>query len=487
MDYIDKADQIDLASLREVDDNIEELKNIDNNIEESNVWAKRIGYGIPVAYATKEAARLTLQPAVQRAGAKVSIIIDDYYNPKLGKWEKVKMTANHFYNNEADEISSMVKKYGDELGISKDTNVKDVLIKKAKEYRMDISHIKKGGNPKNNMGQFRAALDEDIAVRRLSLAPEETPSLRGKYGKAVKNLRSENQWKGLNDILYDGKVTPERVQNLRKNGLSNFEKTKMGNLFSVNNTNALKNHGNALGVWGHQLNHIDVPITAARISNSTDMHNMRRAVTKDHIQQMAEHVMYKVDDLTDSKQIKAAATERFKGLQRLPKKKYGSLHSQVGMIDDEVARFMKVFKYNPSSGIATLNFSPIRKPVPLIGGFNANINYERYVGKDIIPIMQRKFPDAKIIGSPLYPRKIKKSYLYTDVLDIGKGARWVQKSPHITYMTNTEVLPYKSYRKSLKAAIKAREWDRVAASAVKIIKKTGRLAGRIALGRFVRI
>ena len=36
MDYIDEADQIDLASLREVDDNIEELKNIDNNIEESN-------------------------------------------------------------------------------------------------------------------------------------------------------------------------------------------------------------------------------------------------------------------------------------------------------------------------------------------------------------------------------------------------------------------------------------------------------------------
>ena len=173
MDWIDESDQIDLASLREIDD----------NIEESNIWAKRIGYGIPAAYATKEAARLALQPAVQRAGAKVSIIIDDYYNPKLGKWEKVKMTANHFYNNEADEISSMVKKYGNELGISKGTNVKDALIKKAKEYRMDISHIKKGGQPKNNMGQFRAALDEDIAIRRLSLAPEETPSLRGKYEK----------------------------------------------------------------------------------------------------------------------------------------------------------------------------------------------------------------------------------------------------------------------------------------------------------------
>ena len=54
---------------------------------------------------------------------------------------------------------------------------------------------------------------------------------------------------------------------------------------------------------------------------------------------------------------------------------------------------------------------------------------------------------------------------------------------------NKEETPTKKtkYRKSLKAAIKAREWDRVASSAVKIIKKTGRLAGRIALGRFVRI
>ena len=79
--------------------------------------------------------------------------------------------------------------------------------------------------------------------------------------------------------------------------------------------------------------------------------------------------------------------------------------------------------------------------------------------------------DAKI-----RPVKIKKSYLYTDALDLAKGARWVQKNPHITYYTKEEIVPYKSYKKSLLSAIKAKEWDKAYASATRLAKRYG---GRI--------
>jgi len=474
----DKKDQIDFPPI------MEDYKREQEEAQRANIintQLRNIGIGTASAYAGKEAIRAAAQPLLQRVGSKASIEIDKYYDPRLSKWQKISMSADHFINNESDEIAKMVNDYGTELGINKNTNIKQKLISIAKkDFDMDISHIIKGGNPVNNMGQFRAAMEEDMAIRRLNLAPGENPSLRGKLGKAQRVLRAENAWKNLNDILYDGKITEARQRLFDAGGLHRIEKTNMGNLFSFNQKDALRNHGNAIGVWGSDIAHPEAKITATKIKNSSDIFSIQRAVRNDHMQQMAEHVMFKTKDLSDSNEIKKIATERFKHLQELPSKDGKSLHKQVSIIDEEVAKFMKAFKYNPATGIGTLQFSPMRKPLPLIGGFNANINYQRYTGKDIMPSLEKKYPGTwvKKAGEDLKirPVKIRKSYLYTDALDLAKGARWVQKNPHITYYTNTEIVPYKSYKKSLLSAIKAKEWDKAYASATRLAKRYG---GRI--------
>lgn len=470
----DKKDQIDFPPIMEA---YEEEKRA--NI--INTQLRNIGIGTASAYAGKEAIRAAAQPVLQRVGSKASIEVDKYYDPRLSKWQKITMTADHFINNESDEIAKMVNDYGTELGINKNTNIKQKLVSVAKkDFDMNISHIIKGGNPVNNMGQFRAAMEEDMAIRRLNLAPGETPSLRGKLGKAQRVLRAENAWKNLNDILYDGKITEARQRLFDAGGLHRIEKTNMGNLFSFNQKDALRNHGNAIGAWGSDIASPEAKITATKIKNSNDIRAIQKAVGKDHMQQMAEHVMFNTKDLSDPNEIKKIATERFKHLQELPSKNYASLHKQVGVVDEEVARFMKAFKYNPATGIGTLQFSPMRKPLPLIGGFNANINYQRYIGRDIMPSLEKKYPGTfmKNVGqdAKIRPVKIRKSYLYTDALDLAKGARWVQKNPHITYYTKEEIVPYKSYRKSLLSAIKAKEWDKAYASATRLAKRYG---GRI--------
>lgn len=470
----DKKDQIDFPPIMEA---YEEEKRA--NI--INTQLRNIGIGTASAYAGKEAIRAAAQPLLQRVGSKASIEVDKYYDPRLSKWQKITMTADHFINNESDEIAKMVNDYGTELGINKNTNIKQKLVSVAKkDFDMNISHIIKGGNPVNNMGQFRAAMEEDMAIRRLNLAPGETPSLRGKLGKAQRVLRAENAWKNLNDILYDGKITEARQRLFDAGGLHRIEKTNMGNLFSFNQKDALRNHGNAIGVWGSDIASPEAKITATKIKNPNDIYSIQRAVRNDHMQQMAEHVMFKTKDLSNSNEIQKIATERFKHLQELPSKHGQSLHKQVSVIDEEVARFMKAFKYNPATGIGTLQFSPMRKPLPLIGGFNANINYQRYIGRDIMPSLEKKYPGTfmKNVGqdAKIRPVKIKKSYLYTDALDLAKGARWVQKNPHITYYTKEEIVPYKSYKKSLLSAIKAKEWDKAYASATRLAKRYG---GRI--------
>lgn len=474
----DEKDQIDFPSIMEDYQREQEEAQRANIV---NTQLRNIGIGTASAYAGKEAIRAAAQPLLQRVGSKASIEIDKYYDPRLSKWQKITMSADHFINNESDEIAKMVNDYGTELGINKNTNIKQKLVSVAKkDFDMDISHIIKGGNPVNNMGQFRAAMDEDMAIRRLNLSPGETPSLRGKLGKAQRVLRAENAWKNLNDILYDGKITEARQRLFDAGGLHRIEKTNMGKLFSFDNKNPFLNHGNAIGAWGSDIASPEAKITATKIKNSSDIRAIQRAVGKDHMQQMAEHVMYRAKNLNDSNEIQKLATERFKHLQELPSKNYASLHKQVGVIDEEVARFMKAFKYNPATGIGTLQFSPMRKPLPLIGGFNANINYQRYTGKDIIPSMKKKYPGTFMKGvgqnAKIKPVKLRKSYLYTDALDLAKGARWVQKNPHITYYTNTEILPYKSYKKSLLSAIKAKEWDKAYASAIRLAKRYG---GRI--------
>ena len=491
--YVEQNKQFPMAGIKEEYD--KELEAIQNTPvlpeeEQANILNRQtltnIGKYGAGAYGTallgREGLRYALQPKLQDVGAKASIIIDNYYNPKLGTWEKVKMSADHFINNEADEINKMVKDYGEELGITKKTNIKNKLISIARrDFDMDIKHIKKGGSPVNNMGQFRAAMEEDMAVRRLGLRPDANPSLRGAYGRAKRNLRAENAWKNLNDILYDGKITEKRQRLFHDGGLHTIEKTSMGNLFSSNQKDALKNHGNAIGAWGKDIAHPDAMITATKIKDSSDIHAITRAVSKDHMQQMAEHVMLTADDLNNPDDIRRAAKRRFMSLQATPARNYASLHAQVGTIDDEVERFMRAFKYNKSTGTATLQFSPLRKPLPLIGGFNANINYQRYKGQSLQSLMKRRGL-GELRGIEIRPWKVRKNYLYTDALDLQKGARWIQKNPHMTYYNGTKTLdPYVSTRKATLDAIKGRKWEKVFKNLLGLTKKTISFVGRKAI------
>tara|TARA_Y100000361_G_scaffold153982_1_gene177572 strand:- start:1350 stop:2834 length:1485 start_codon:yes stop_codon:yes gene_type:complete len=485
----DKKDQINFPAIME--DYQREQEEIQQFQEEqarllSRPTISNIGKIGATAYGTtllgREALRYALQPKLQDIGAKASIIIDNYYNPKLGAWEKIKMSADHFMNNEAEEINKMVKDYGEELGITKKTKIKNKLISVAKrDFDMDIRHIKKGGRPVNNMGQFRAAMDEDMAIRRLGLRLDENPSLRGAFGKAKRNLRAENAWKNLNDILYDGKITEKRQRLFHNAGLHRIESTSMGNLFSFYQKDPLQNHGNAIGAWGKDIAHPDARITVTKIKDSSDIHAITRAVNKDHMQQMAKHVMIKAKDLNNPDEIRQLAKNRFMSLQATPAKSYASLHKQAGIIDDEVDRFMRAFKYNKSTGIATLQFSPLRKPLPLIGGFNANINYQRYKGQSLQSLMKRRGL-GKLSGPDLRPWKVRTNFLYTDPLDLAKGARWVQKNPHMTYYNGTNVLePYVSTRKATLDAIKGRKWEKAFKNALRLAKKVGSRAARFAV------
>jgi hypothetical protein len=492
--YVEQNKQFPMAGIKEeYDKELEAIQNtpvLPEEEEQANILNRQtltnIGKYGAGAYGTallgREGLRYALQPKLQDVGAKASIIIDNYYNPKLGTWEKVKLSADHFINNEADEINKMVKDYGEELGITKKTNIKNKLVSIAKrDFDMDISHIKKGGQPVNNMGQFRAAMEEDMAVRRLGLRPDENPSLRGAFGKAKRNLRAENAWKNLNDILYDGKITEKRQRLFHNAGLHRIESTSMGNLFSFNQKDALKNHGNAIGAWGKDIAHPNAMITATKIKDASDIHAITRAVSKDHMQQMAEHVMKTAKDLNNPDDIRKAAKLRFWSLQATPAKEYASLHAQAKTIDNEVERFMRAFKYNKSTGIATLQFSPMRKPLPLIGGFNANINYERYKGQSLQSVMKRRGL-GELSGPDLRPWKIRRNFLYTDALDLQKGARWIQKNPHMTYYNGTSVLePYVSSRKATLDAIKGRKWEKAFKNALKLAKKVASRAARWAI------
>ena len=475
-----------LDDYRKEQEEIKEYQEAQANLASRQTIQRIGGYALGGYGATllgREALRLALQPKIQDVGAKVSIVIDDWYNPRLGTWEKVKMSADHFMNNESNEISKMVKDYGEELGITKKTNVKDRLINIAKtNFDMDIRHIKKGGSPVNNMGQFRAAIDEDMAVRKLGLSLEENPSLRGKLGKAQRVLRAENAWKNLNDILYDGKITEKRQRLLDSGGLGRIERTSMGNLFQYSNKDAFKNHANAIGAWGTDIAHPDARITVTKIKNSSDIKLIQAAVTKDHMQQMAQHVMSKAKDLNNPDEIRQLAKNRFMSLQAQPARNYASLHAQVGTIENEVDNFMRRFKYNNKTGIATLQFTPLRKPLPLIGGFNANINYKRTPTLDITTKLQKK--GLPVTGPVLKGWNIKKSYLYTDVLDLQKGARWVQKTPHLTYFNGTEKIPaYVSTRKATLNAIKGKKWEEAFKNLLKLSKKGISFAARKAIFR----
>ena len=512
MDYIERKDQIDLKGIKDEfnQEKIDAMKNTpvlpqESIVDQASIFAKKSLPGAAALYGGAQVVRNVVPPLLRpikyNQAAKVSIMIDNFYSPNHKFGGKMVLTVDHFLNNERDEVNNLIKKFGGELGIKpqkikkiSDLNQQDLnkIINLGKQYRLDLTHLNKNSiwkKPKANMGQLMAYAEEDLTSRKLGLAPE-SKRANAQFKKADRILRAEVQYKNLLDVQRGEAITPEKVQVLRENGLSALKKTTMGNLYNSKEKNPLFNHGKNIGAHGRDLNTTYSGITTTSVSGR-DVNALQRAVTKDHMYTMADHVMRNVENLNDKKAIKKFATMRYQSLlDQGAAYNYNGLHNQVKGIDSEVKRFMRSFSYNNKTGIANLHFSPMRKPLPLLGGFNASINFQQYKGKDVISSINKRLGltgNAKVTtlggqAAQLSPLKYNKHFLYTDLLDVGKGMRWMQKQPHITYLQSkkAEVAGQVPFNDRLRMLTREKSWKKT----LSLVKRIGVKAFRKAFFKF---
>jgi len=208
--------------------------------------------------------------------------------------------------------------------------------------------------------------------------------------------------------------------------------------------------------------------------------------------QMADYVMKYADldnpdPIVRRESIIKHARQKFFSLAGTPfPQEYNSLHWQVGDADKEIQRFVQNFKYNAKTGVGNILISPARKPLPLIGGFQASVRYKRVKTK----------PKYRVIGNPTrrqdvkyekyYPNKLKKSYLYTDRLDLLKGSGWTQRLPHLTIMSNN-ITEHISDRENLVTALKEKKWTNAAKNIASLGGKALKAGGRFFAFKFARI
>jgi len=459
--------------------------------------AEAVAVGAITPYAAKELSAAAARPLQKAISARSSIKIDKFYSKGANK---AQLAMHHFLKNEQDEINKIVKKWYPDLKNLKYADKKRELSGIAKQFGVTITPDPALNRAKGSFGELTAVLErKDLIAKGIS------PDERGWQARKLRGLdldiRSEHQWQVLNKVVHDDIKSLSRADKIKINkaGLTAPIKTNMKNVFGGKNfgSGKLNDHSRAIVVHGKQMQSPNTAVSISKVINSGDAYRMHRAVSKDHLNQMAEYVMKYADlDNPDKiarlESIRKHAQQKFFSMAATPMQ-YASLHWEVGNADKSIQQFMQRFRYNEKTGIGRINISPSRKPLPLIGGFNANIRYQKVKTKPRYRLINnkgfasgQKTPDMFGEWEKYYPNKIKKSYLYTDRLDLLKGSGWTQKLPHLSIMTKEDVSRVTNREKMI-TSLKEKNWRKAATSAAKLAGKLPGLAGRFFAFRFARI
>ena len=351
-EYIDQADQIDFASLKEAEDEYQ------LNLGKIGDIAKLGGAGYAGSALGYQALKYSpVGPAVGKQAKKVSTIVKDFYTPGS---DKKKLMFDHLLHNERDEISKIMKSHWPQLKSLSPRAAEGVIRDEMSKYG------------EKTFAEFRARLDVEKFERMRRMKGAEIGGY--KYTTLKRAHRHEKLAQEMIDWTENGKVNVER---LRRNGLSKPVLTDVKNAFGSGN--ALDDHSRVMKAWGSSLS----PSSKISVSKILDVGGDRMAITgsatRDAQYQMAEFVtrFAKLDDLKD---VEKHARQRIYSMQTqkgLPTAKWNKLHKNITDIDNEVATFMKNYRYNKKTGIVNIMFSPQYKPHYLVGGVNASVNMRR--------------------------------------------------------------------------------------------------------------
>ena len=486
MDWIPKDKQIDM---RESDGGLL------NWINENPTQAAALGAVSP--YAAKEISAAAARPLQKAISAKSSIKIDQFYSKGA---DKMQLAMHHFIKNEQDEVNKIAKKWFPDLkNLDYETKKKE-LSAIAKQFGVTMSPDPALNRAKGSFGEFAAVLERKDLISKGISADDIGWQARKLRGLDL-DIRSEHQWQVLNKVVHDdiGSLSRDDKIKINKAGLTAPTKTNMKSVFGGKNfgTGKLNDHSRAITVHGKQMKSPDTAVSVSKVINSGDAYRMHRAVSKDHLNQMAEYVMKYADLENPDKalrleSIRKHAQQKFFSMAATPKQ-YAAFHWEVGNADKELERFMQRFRYNEKTGIGRINISPARKPLPLIGGFNANIRYQKVKTKPRYRLINnkgfssgQKAPDMFGEWEKYYPDKIKKSYLYTDRLDLLKGSGFTQKIPHLTVMSDYST-EHISETDKLTTSLKEKNWKKAAQSSAKLAGKALKAGGRFFAFKFARI
>tara|TARA_R110002167_G_scaffold42855_6_gene129874 strand:- start:1047 stop:2486 length:1440 start_codon:yes stop_codon:yes gene_type:complete len=476
---------------------LEEKHRIDMNKSDGGMldWIKEnptkaVATGLITPYAAKGALSSIARPFEQRASEKVSIKIDSFYSKGA---DKKKLAFQHFLGNERDEVNKIAKKWYPDLKNLSYLKKKEMLIRLAKEQGVTIRPDKALNRAPGNFGEFAAVLErKDILSTGVS-AKDLSP--QGKRIRALDlDIRSEHQWQVLNKVVNKdvGSLSHFDKAKLNNAGITAPTKTSMKEIYGGKHfgTGDLQDHSRGIGGHGRQMADLDTRVSHSKIISGGDRRRMWKAVSKDHMNQMAEYVMKHADldnpdKLARVESIRKHAQQKYFSLAKTPKQ-WGSLHWEVGNADKSLQHFMQNFRYDSKTGIGNILVSPARKPLPLIGGFQASVRFKRVNTKPKYRIKERGMLPSDVKYEKYTPKKLKKSYLYTDRLDLLRGTGFTQKIPHLTIMSDFRT-DHISETDKLTTSLKEKNWKRAAQSSARLAGKALKAGGRFFAFKFARI
>jgi hypothetical protein len=446
--------------------------------------------GLLTPYIAKGAISSIARPLEQRASEKVSIKIDKFYSKGA---DKKKLALHHFLSNEKDEVNKIAKRWYPDLKNLSYAKKKETLINLAREQGVTIRPDASLNRAPGNFGEFAAVLERKDILGTGALASDRT--VQGKRIRALDlDIRSEHQWQVLNKVInkdVDSLSSFDRAK-LNSAGITAPTKTSMKEIYGGKNfgTGNLNDHSRGIAGHGRQMADLDTRISHSKIINRSDQSRMWKAVSKDHMNQMAEYVMKHADldnpdKLARMESIRKHAQQKYFSLAQTPRQ-WGSLHWEVGNADKSIQQFMQNFRYDSKTGIGNILVSPARKPLPLIGGFQASVRFKRVNSKPKYRIKERGMMPYDVKYEKYTPKKLKKSYLYTDRLDLLKGSGFTQKIPHLTVMSDYST-EHISETDKLTTSLKEKNWKKAAQSSAKLAGKALKAGGRFFAFKFARI
>jgi len=477
MDWIDEADQIDLVSLKAIEDENDE------KIASANI-GKTVGTGAAIyggsAVLYNRLKYSPIGPAIGRIARKTSTKVEGFYDPGA---EKKKLMVNHLLKNEQEEIQKVIKNHAPELKIKSPEEAEAIIKNKMKDW----GH--------QSVAEHRAWLDEakflrkreDRALRAGAKGSDlRREAFRKQGGKAVtlaREIRHERLAQEMIDWTESGVVN---VKRLEQNGLSKPIVTDMKTAFGISEVGSkMDSHSRVTSAWGGNLDKNSTVSISQILDVGGDKGVITKSVRRDHIYQMGEYVTAHADDLTDLKEVRKLATVRFNSMigdKAFGATMYNRLHPHLGdrlvkdwdgTVKKEVDRFMNTFRYNKKTGIVNIMYSPNYKPHYLVGGVNASVNFRKSTGTIGRNIGTLADPTSRV-GIP--SRKVYNDILISDRYDVLTDFDPFQRKVHFNVVSSRDV---KRVPRSLKfnLAMKEKKYGKAAKHGAKwFMKRAMRLA-----------